>query len=82
MPYDVYIDTEIEGMPVDFEVDIKMTEEMLEDAEIERDYDADWQVGVLYEDWFRKWGDQIRNYNKGALVFYDGWEVFYVYREA
>lgn len=79
MPFDAYILDEVTGIRIDWETPVEVTDALLLDAGLSRtQFDQDWKIGRLLEEFSRKNVASRAVYRRGAVVFHDDQEVFLI----
>lgn len=82
MEFDVYLENEIDNLECEWDDEIILPDTILKELKInEEDLENNWQKGTLSEPWKAKLVKQTIIYPKGALVIFDGYEMYYVQRK-
>ena len=79
MTFDVYVHWEIDGIAIEWDDSATLSPEVRDAAGIPVDADG-WRIGRLAADWY---GPRVGGpilFRRGALVVFDGYEVYQVER--
>lgn len=79
MQFEIYVHWETDGIAIEWEDAARPSPELREAAGIPDDADG-WRIGRLAADWYGPRAGGPILFRRGALVVYDGYEVYQVER--